>query len=111
MCSVHVSPNSVERVNGISELISKWHITAVKSLKATYHCTVSQIPEVQEESDEPAMATWHPDAAHHLGFPDIQRRDPRDDLLIVLRDLHPAHLHSTNQQRRSSAGAAGKRRI
>ena len=46
----------------------------------------------------PAAPTGHPDAAHHLGLPDIQRRDPRDDLLLVLRDFHPAHLHSTNRQ-------------
>ena len=47
----------------------------------------------------PRSLTGYPDAAHHLGLPDIQRCDPRDDLLIVQRDLHPAHLHSTHQRR------------
>ena len=28
---------------------------------------------------------WHPHAAHQLGLADIQRRHPRDDLLLVLR--------------------------
>jgi hypothetical protein len=46
----------------------------------------------------PWPVTGHPDAAHHLGLPDIQCRDPRDDLLIVLRDFHEPHLHSTNRQ-------------
>ena len=27
----------------------------------------------------------NPDAAHHLGLADIQRRDPLDDLLVVQR--------------------------
>src|SRR6185436_12389320 len=37
----------------------------------------------------PALA-GHPDTTHHLGLTDIQCRDPSNDLLIVLRDFHPA---------------------
>ena len=32
----------------------------------------------------PAVRAGHPDAAHHLGLADVQRRDPLDDLLVVL---------------------------
>ena len=51
------------------------------------------------------------DAAHHLGLPDIQRRDPRDDLLIVLRDFHLTHLHSTNRHGPVVRGSCRERRI
>ena len=41
----------------------------------------------------------HPDAAHHLGLADIQRRDPRDDLLDRPDLLqHLALLHSTTSE-------------
>ena len=38
----------------------------------------------------PARA-GHPHAADQLGLADVQRRDPLDDLLIVLLDVHHSH--------------------
>ena len=41
----------------------------------------------------PMVLIGHPHAAHQLGLADIQRRDPLDDLLVVLRlGQHLAHL-------------------
>ena len=54
----------------------------------------------------------HPDTAHHLGLADIQRRDPLDDLLVVLdRAASPASAPARPpcQARRSPAGAARDR--
>jgi hypothetical protein len=46
----------------------------------------------------------NPQAAHHLGLADIQRRDPLDDLLVILR--LPEHLASSCR-RPLPAGAKG----
>lgn len=43
-------------------------------------------------------AAQYPHAAEHFSLPDVQRRDPLDDLLIVLIDLHPSHLHTRSDR-------------
>jgi len=49
----------------------------------------------------------HPDTADQLGLTDIQRRDPLDNLLLVLLDVHPSHLlESATNNGRPPVGAA-----
>src|SRR5215204_6334076 len=58
----------------------------------------------------PAVLAWagHPHTAGQLGLADIQRRDPLDDLLGLLRLLqHPTLPGITTTNGQSPAGAAG----
>src|SRR4029450_4551994 len=53
------------------------------------------------------IGAWHPRTAHQLGLADIQRGDPPDELLAVVRLLqHPALLPVGLRPARPPAGAA-----